>query len=291
MAEYAHPEVLVSTDWVRAHHTDDGVRVVEVDVDTTAYDSGHIPGAVGFNWQTELQDQVARDIVSRENFEKLVGGAGIAAGDTVVLYGDHNNWFAAYAYWLFRLYGHEPVRLTNGGRVKWLLDKSNPLTTEKPAPTPVPYRAHEANMDLRALLADTMEASRLGTHSLVDVRSPDEFSGRIIAPPGMNETAQRGGHIPGAVSVPWSTAVNEDGTFRSADELRRIYFEEKHVDPTRDAIAYCRIGERSSHTWFVLKYLLGVRNVKNYDGSWTEYGNMVGAPIEKTADSPVGAGT
>jgi thiosulfate/3-mercaptopyruvate sulfurtransferase len=281
MARYANPEVLVETDWVQANLGKPGIKLVEVDVDTKAYDAGHIPGAVGFNWQTQLQDQVRRDIISREGFEKLIGGAGISSKDTVILYGDNNNWFAAYGFWLFKIYGHAEVRLMNGGRVKWLNEKDKPMTTDVPATTPVPYHVTDVNLSLRAMLPEVMDASRKNWN-LVDVRSPDEFTGKVIAPPGMSETAQRGGHIPGAKSVPWSTAVNPDGTFKAPEELQRIYFEQKGVDPKRDTIAYCRIGERSSHTWFVLKYLLGLGNVKNYDGSWTEYGNVVGAPIEKT---------
>lgn len=280
MTTYAHPEVLVETDWVLANLGKPGIKLVEIDVDTKAYDAGHIPGAVGFNWQTQLQDPVRRDIISKEAFERLVGGAGIAPSDTVILYGDNNNWFAAYGFWLFKIYGHKAVRLMNGGRVKWLNEKDKPLTTEVPKVTPVPYKVTEVHLELRAMLPQVFEAQK-GGWNLVDVRSPDEFTGKVIAPPGMTETAQRGGHIPGAKNIPWSTAVNPDGTFKSAEELRRIYLEEKGVDPKKDTIAYCRIGERSSHTWFVLKYLLGLENVKNYDGSWTEYGNLVGAPIEK----------
>jgi thiosulfate/3-mercaptopyruvate sulfurtransferase len=281
MTTYAHPEVLVETDWVLANLSKPGIKIVEIDVDTKAYDAGHIPGAVGFNWQTQLQDQVRRDIISKEAFEQLVGGAGISPADTVILYGDHNNWFAAYGFWLFKIYGHKDVRLMNGGRVKWLNEKDKPLTTEVPKVTPVPYKVTDVHLELRAMLPQVFEAQK-GGWNLVDVRSPDEFTGKVIAPPGMTETAQRGGHIPGAKNVPWSLAVNPDGTFKSAEELRRIYFQEKGVDPNKNTIAYCRIGERSSHTWFVLKYLLGLENVKNYDGSWTEYGNLVGAPIEKS---------
>ena len=280
MANYAHPEVLVETDWVKTNLGKPGIKLVEIDVDTKAYDAGHIPGAVGFNWQTALQDQVRRDIISQQDFERLVGGAGISPGDTVVLYGDNNNWFAAYGFWLFKLYGHREVRLMNGGRVKWLNEKDKPLTTDPPRVTPVNYRVTETHLELRALLPQVFEAQK-GNWNLVDVRSPDEFTGKVITPPGMTETAQRGGHIPGARSIPWSTAVAADGTFKSPDELRKIYLQEKGVDPKKDTIAYCRIGERSSHTWFVLKYLLGLNNVINYDGSWTEYGNLVAAPIEK----------
>jgi len=280
MARYANAEVLVETDWVKNNLGKPGIKLVEIDVDTKAYDAGHIPGAAGFNWQTQLQDQVRRDIISKEAFEKLVGGAGISPGDSVILYGDNNNWFAAYGFWLFKIYGHKDVRLMNGGRVKWLNEKDKPLTTEVPQAAPVSYKASQVNLELRAMLPQVFDAQK-GNWNLVDVRSPDEFTGKVIAPPGMSETAQRGGHIPGAKSIPWSTAVGPDGTFKPADELQKIYIEQKGVDPKKDTIAYCRIGERSSHTWFVLKYLLGLNNVKNYDGSWTEYGNVVAAPIEK----------
>jgi thiosulfate/3-mercaptopyruvate sulfurtransferase len=281
MADYAHPEVLVTTAWVKENLDKPNIKLVEIDVDTKAYDAGHIPGAAGFNWQTQLQDQVRRDIISKEAFEKLVGEAGISPEDTVILYGDNNNWFAAYGFWLFKIYGHKDVRLMNGGRVKWLNEQDTPLTTEKPNRKTVQYKAAEPNLELRAFLPEVMDASKGAEWNLVDVRSPDEFTGKVIAPPGMTETAQRGGHIPGAKSVPWSTAVNQDGTFKSPDELRSIYCQQKGVDPARNTIAYCRIGERSSHTWFVLKYLLGLKGVKNYDGSWTEYGNVVAAPIER----------
>ena len=281
MNGYAHPEVLVETDWVQAHLGRPGVKLVEIDVDTNAYDAGHIRGAVGFNWRTELQDQVGRDIIGREAFERLVGGAGISLRDTVILYGDNNNWFAANGFWLFKLYGHEDVRLMNGGRAKWQREPDKELTTERPNPKAVPYRVAETRPELRALLPDVLRAVQSRACNLVDVRSPDEFTGKVIAPPGMNESAQRGGHVPGARSIPWSTPVAADGTFKSADELRAIYLGEKGVDPARPTIAYCRIGERSSHTWFVLTYLLGLKNVRNYDGSWTEYGSIIGAPIER----------
>jgi thiosulfate/3-mercaptopyruvate sulfurtransferase len=280
MARYAHPEMLVETDWVKANLGKPGIKLVEIDVDTKAYDAGHIPGAVGFNWQTQLQDQLRRDIISRDAFEKLVGGAGISPNDLVILYGDNNNWFAAYGFWLFKIYGHKEVRLMDGGRVKWLNEGDKPMTTEVPQITPVPYRVKETHLELRATLPLIYEAQK-GKWNLVDVRSPDEFTGKVIAPPGMTETAQRGGHIPGAKSIPWSMAVAPDGTFKTPDELEKIYFEQKGVDRKLDTIAYCRIGERSSHTWFVLTYLLGLKNVKNYDGSWTEYGSIVAAPIEK----------
>ena len=281
MATYAHPEVLVETDWVKSNLGKPGLKLVEIDVDTKAYDAGHIPGSVGFNWQTQLQDKVRRDIISQEAFEKLVGEAGISPSDTVIVYGDNNNWFAAYGFWLFKIYGHKDVRLMNGGRVKWLNEADKELVTEKPSPTSVPYKSSSVDLSLRANVMDVLTASKSGALNLVDVRSPDEFSGRVIAPPGMSETAQRGGHVPGAKSIPWSTAVAPNGSFKSPDELRAIYLDQKGVDAKKESIAYCRIGERSSHTWFVLKYLLGLDNVKNYDGSWTEYGNLVGVPIDK----------
>jgi thiosulfate/3-mercaptopyruvate sulfurtransferase len=281
MTNYSNPEILVDTDWVKQNLGKPGIKLVEVDVDTKAYDAGHISGAVGFNWQSQLQDQVRRDIISKKEFEHLIGEAGISPSDTVILYGDNNNWFAAYGLWLFKIYGHKDVRLMNGGRVKWLNEADKELTTDRPKIVPTQYRAGEPDQSLRALLPEVLKAQADRGGNLVDVRSPDEFTGKVIAPPGMTETAQRGGHIPGAISVPWSTAVNTDGTFKSADELQKIYIQEKRVDPGKGTIAYCRIGERSSHTWVVLKYLLGMSNVKNYDGSWTEYGNVVGAPIEK----------
>lgn len=281
MTNYSHPEILVETDWVKQNLGKPGIKLVEVDVDTKAYDAGHIPGAVGFNWQSQLQDQVRRDIIGKQEFEQLLGGAGISPSHTVILYGDNNNWFAAYGFWLFKLYGHKDVRLMNGGRVKWLNEPDKELTTERPKIVPTQYRASEPDASLRALLPEVLKAQSEKRHNLVDVRSPDEFTGKVIAPPGMTETAQRGGHIPGAKSIPWSTAVNSDGTFKSAGELRTIYLNGKGVDPGKETIAYCRIGERSSHTWVVLKYLLGLPKVKNYDGSWTEYGSIVGAPIEK----------
>src|SRR6266498_40529 len=213
MSAYAHPETLVATDWVKENLGKPGIKLVEIDVDTKAYDAGHIPGAVGFNWQTQLQDQVRRDIISKEAFEKLAGAAGISPKDTVILYGDNNNWFAAYGFWLFKIYGHKDVRLMNGGRIKWLNEKDKPLTTDLPKITPVSYQAGSVHPELRALLPQVFEAQK-GSFNLVDVRSPDEFSGKVIAPPGMSETAQRGGHIPGAKSIPWSTAVAADGTFK-----------------------------------------------------------------------------
>jgi thiosulfate/3-mercaptopyruvate sulfurtransferase len=281
MTNYAHPEILVETGWVKQNLGKPRIKLVEVDVDTQAYDAGHIPGAAGFNWQSQLQDQVRRDIIGKQEFEQLLGGAGISPGDTVILYGNNNNWFATYGFWLFKLYGHKDVRLMNGGRVKWLNETDKELITERPKIVSTQYRACEPDLSLRALLPEVLRAQSEKRSNLVDVRSPDEYTGKVIAPPGMTETAQRGGHIPGAKSIPWSTAVGSDGTFKSADELRTIYLGETAVDSNKDTITYCRIGERSSHTWVVLTYLLGLPNVKNYDGSWTEYGSVVGAPIEK----------
>jgi thiosulfate/3-mercaptopyruvate sulfurtransferase len=281
MTEYAHLEVLVSTDWVKAHGRDPGVKMVEVDVDTKAYDAGHIAGAVGFNWQTQLQDPLNRDIVSKAGFEALLGAAGIQPSDTVVLYGDNNNWFAAYAFWLFKIYGHEDVRLMDGGRVKWLNEADKELTADATPVEPTRYVAKEPRKDLRVHVGEVLAAVNAKSTNLVDVRSRDEFTGKVLAPPGLTETAQRAGHIPGAASVPWSTAVREDGSFKSLDDLRKIYLEDAKVDGGRDTITYCRIGERSSHTWFVLRYLVGLPNVRNYDGSWTEYGSMIGLPIER----------
>lgn len=288
MSNYSHPESLVDVAWALAHLNDPNVRFVEIDVDTSSYDSGHIPGAVAFNWRTQLQNQVSRDIISKEAFEKLVEEAGIGNETEVILYGDNNNWFAAYGFWLFKLYGHDKVRLLNGGRVKWLNESSAPLTKDPVKAQPVKYTVKGVHNELRALLPEVLQASSAKDRNLVDVRSADEFTGKIIAPPNLPETAQRAGHIPGAKSIPWSSAVGPDGTFKAPEELRKLYVQEKGVDPAKAAIAYCRIGERSSHTWFVLKYLLGLSDVKNYDGSWTEYGNLIGAPIENPSGGSSG---
>jgi thiosulfate/3-mercaptopyruvate sulfurtransferase len=286
MAEYAHPEVLVSTDWVANHTNDPKIRIVEVDVDTSAYDQGHIQGAIAWNWQTELQDAIRRDLAEPRAFEELLGRAGISPETKIVLYGDNNNWFAAWALWQLKYYGHDDVVIMNGGRKKWLEEK-RPLTTEVPKYPPTTYKTKSADAAIRARRDDVYAVlDKRSTAQLVDVRSPDEFTGKIIAPPGMTETAQRGGHIPGAQNIPWAQAVNEDGTFKSADALRQLYGA-KGITGDREVIAYCRIGERSSHTWFVLKYLLGFDKVRNYDGSWTEWGNLVGAPIEKEAAAAV----
>ena len=279
MAEYAHPEKLVTTDWVAQHKDDPNVRLVEVDVDTTAYDEGHIPGAVGWNWERELQDPTRRTIAAKEDFQKLVQSAGIDKDTTVILYGDNNNWFAAWALWQLEMYGFQNVKLMDGGRKKWIAE-GRPTTKDIPSYQASSITLPEPDESIRAKRDDVFKAIDNKDYNLVDVRSPDEYSGKVIAPPGMTETAQRGGHVPSAKSIPWSQAVNEDGTFKSREELTKLY-EGKGVDPNKPAIAYCRIGERSSHTWFVLKYLLGYDKCLNYDGSWTEWGNLVEAPIEK----------
>ena len=271
-------QVLVSADWAEQQLGKDGVVFVEVDEDTSAYDKGHLAGAVKLDWQSDLQDPVLRDFVSKEQFEQLLSAKGIANDDTIVLYGGNNNWFAAYAYWYFKLYGHRDVKLLDGGRKKWELD-SRPLTEEATARPATDYRAADQDTSIRAFRDEVVAA--IGSKNLIDVRSPDEFAGRLLAPAHLpQEASQRGGHIPTAVNVPWSKAANEDGTFKTDDELRKLY-EDAGVDYGKDTIAYCRIGERSSHTWFVIHELLGHENSKNYDGSWTEYGSLVGVPIEK----------
>ena len=273
------PEVLVSTDWVAEHRNDPSVRIVEVDVDTAAYAQGHVPGAVGWNWTTELCDTVVRDIVPKQKLEELLGRAGVTPETTIILYGDNNNWFAAWALWQLKVYGHQDVRLMDGGRKKWLAEGRD-LEAGDPSPAPTTYKAKDPDPSLRALLPDVQASYTSADTVLVDVRSPAEFTGEILAPPGLPETCQRGGHIPGAKSIPWGKACNEDGTFKSRAELEALYGGQG-VTPDKNVIAYCRIGERSSHTWFVLKYLLGFQNVRNYDGSWTEWGNLVGAPVER----------
>ncbi len=278
MAEYAHPEMLVDTTWVEEHGNDSGVRIVELDVDTAAYDDGHVKGAVGWNWTTQLCDTVQRDIIPKDGFDTLMAESGISRDTTVILYGDNNNWFAAWALWQMKIYGHKDVRLMNGGRKKWLRE-GRELTTDATDVESASYRALDPDFSIRAFLPDAMEAHADGNVGLVDVRSPDEFTGRILSPPGLPETCQRGGHIPGAVNIPWGQACNEDGTFKSADDLKALY-EGKGIVPGQPVIAYCRIGERSSHSWFALKYLLGYSDVRNYDGSWTEWGNLVRAPVE-----------
>jgi thiosulfate/3-mercaptopyruvate sulfurtransferase len=270
-------DVLVDADWVQAHAADDGVVLVEVDEDTTAYDKGHIKGAVKIDWKKDLQDPIRRDFVDRAGFEALLSERGISNDDTVILYGGNNNWFAAYAYWYFRLYGHHNVKLLDGGRKKWELD-SREQVTEVPDRPRTSYRAQEQDPSIRAHRDEVIAA--IGQLNLVDVRSPDEFAGRLLAPAHLpQEQAQRGGHIPGARNVPWSKAADDDGTFKSDVALRALYADDAGLNFSRDTIAYCRIGERSAHTWFVLHELLGLPNVKNYDGSWTEYGSLVGVPI------------
>jgi thiosulfate/3-mercaptopyruvate sulfurtransferase len=273
----ARSDVLVTAEWAESNLDTPGIVFVEVDEDTSAYEGGHIAGAVRLDWKTELQDQVKRDFVDQQQFSKLLSDKGIGNDDTVVLYGGNNNWFAAYAYWYFKLYGHQDVKLLDGGRKKWELD-SRPLTTEVKDRPATSYSAKAPNNDIRAFRDEVIAA--IGEKNLVDVRSPDEFSGKILAPAHLpQEQSQRAGHIPGAINVPWSKAANEDGTFKSDDDLAKLYAE-AGLDGEKETIAYCRIGERSSHTWFVLQELLGHQNVKNYDGSWTEYGSLVGAPIE-----------
>ena len=277
---YAHPEALVDAEWVQAHLTDSTVRLIEVDVDTQAYEQGHIPGAVGFNWQKELQDQVQRAPVSKEQLEALLSRAGATNDMSIVFYGDNNNWFAAWALWILKYYGHRDVRLLNGGRVKWLADKRE-ITTQVPSYPHTSYTAQAPRNDIRAFRDEILLALKQRSGALVDVRSPAEYSGELLAPAHLpQEGAQRGGHIPGAVNIPWAMAVCEDGTFKSAEELRMLYTG-KGITPDKEVVAYCRIGERSSHTWFVLHYLLGYPRVRNYDGSWTEWGSLIGAPIEK----------
>lgn len=277
---YAHPEALVETAWVAEHLHDPQVRLIEVDVDTLAYDSSHIPGAVGWNWQTELSDRVRRDLISKADLERLLSAAGVSNDTTIVLYGDNNNWFAAWAFWQLKTYGHRDVRLMNGGRKKWVAEE-RPLTAEVVSHAATTYQASDPDFSNRAYRDDVLGAIGKGEAALVDVRAPKEYSGELLAPENLpQEGAQRGGHIPSAANIPWSQAVNDDGSFKTADALAALY-QAKGVTPDKAAIAYCRIGERSSHTWFVLKYLLGYPNVRNYDGSWTEWGSLVGAPIEK----------
>jgi thiosulfate/3-mercaptopyruvate sulfurtransferase len=271
-------DVLVGADWVETHLDDPGVVLVEVDEDTTAYDKGHIRSAVKLDWKKDLQDPVRRDFVDRHGFEQLMSERGIGNDDTVILYGGNNNWFAAYAYWYFRLYGHENVKLLDGGRKKWELE-SREMVTAVPERPQTSYQASEQDSSLRALRDEVIAA--IGKRNLVDVRSPDEFTGKLLAPAHLpQEQAQRAGHIPTAKNIPWSKAANDDGTFKTDDELRALYQSEAGLDFSKDTIAYCRIGERSAHTWFVLHELLGQPRVKNYDGSWTEYGSLVGVPIE-----------
>jgi thiosulfate/3-mercaptopyruvate sulfurtransferase len=271
-------DVLVAADWVQDHIDDPGVVLVEVDEDTSAYDKGHIQGAVKLDWRKDLQDPVRRDFVNKAGFEQLLSDRGISGDDTVILYGGNNNWFAAYAYWYFKIYGHDNVKLLDGGRKKWELD-SRDMVTDVPSRPATSYRAKEQDRSIRAFRDDVLAG--IGNLNLVDVRAPDEFSGRLLAPAHLpQEQAQRGGHVPTAKNVPWSKAAEEDGTFKSDQALTELYRDEAGLDFGKDTIAYCRIGERSAHTWFVLHELLDQPNVRNYDGSWTEYGSLVGVPIE-----------
>ena len=285
MTAYAK-NVLVDADWARAHIDDPNVRFVEVDVDTAAYDEGHIPGAVAWNWTSQLSDGVRRDIVSREQLGKLLSDSGIGPNTTIVLYGDNNNWFAAWAYWQLKLFGVEDVKILDGGRKYWLA-QGLPTSTDAPSYGPTGIDLPLVDLSHRAFRQEVLDHINRDGAALVDVRSPGEFSGELLAPAALpQEGAQRAGHVPGAANIPWATAVREDGTFKAADELRELYAA-KGITPDKDIIAYCRIGERSSHTWFVLHELLGFDRVRNYDGSWTEYGSLVGVPIEKAVPVPV----
>lgn len=277
---YAHPEILVETDWVAQHLNDPNLRLIEVDVDTAAYDSGHIPGSVGWNWKRDTQQPINRNIPEKAEFEALLSRSGVAPDTRVVLYGDNHNWFATFAYWLLKVYGHKDVQVMNGGRKKWL-DENRPLTTEATTVKASTYHAKAPDASIRALRELVQESVSKAGRAFVDVRSPKEYSGELLAPENLpQEGAQRGGHIPGAVNIPWSQAVYEDGTFKSMDDLQSLYAGQG-ITPDKEIIAYCRIGERSSHTWFVLRELLGYQKVRNYDGSWTEWGSLIGAPIEK----------
>ncbi len=277
----AHPESIVTTEWVAENLNNPNVRLVEVDVDTEAYEQGHIPGAVGWNWTSQLNDKLTRDILSSEQIGQLLGESGIGPDTTVVLYGDNNNWFATYAFWQMKIYGHADLKIMDGGRQKWI-DEDRELTTDETSVEAVSYNAPAPDLSIRATRDYVLDVvSTSNNTGLVDVRSPDEFSGALLAPPNLpQEGSQRGGHIPGAANIPWASAVAEDGTFKSVEELERLYGD-AGISGNGETIAYCRIGERSSHTWFVLSQILGYEKVRNYDGSWTEYGSIVGAPIER----------
>jgi thiosulfate/3-mercaptopyruvate sulfurtransferase len=280
MAEYANREVLVETDWIEQHLEDKDIAIAEVDEDTSAYEKGHVPGAISINWETELHDLPRREFITSEQLAKLLGDKGIASDQTIVLYSGNNNWFAAYAYWLFKYRGVDNVKLLNGGRKKWELE-SRLLDQDVPSSGSATFKIGKEQPELRIFREEVIERVRKGGGAYVDVRSPEEFRGELLAPPHLpQEQAQVPGHIPGASNITWSKAVNEDGTFKSADELTKLY-EAEGITSDKDIVAYCRIGERSSHSWFVLKELLGFPTVRNYDGSWTEYGSLVGVPIEK----------
>jgi thiosulfate/3-mercaptopyruvate sulfurtransferase len=278
---YAKP-VLVTTEWLSEHLSDENLVVAEVDENPDLYDEGHIPGALNLHWRDDLQDPVERDVVDKPTFERLLGSLGIGNDTTVVLYGDKNNWFAAYAYWYLKIYGHQDLRILDGGRQKWI-DEGRDLSTEVPSPEPNSYTATDRDESIRTYRDDVRKVLDDAAYALVDVRSPGEYAGDLIAPPGYEqEGAQRAGHIPTAASIPWASAVRDDGTFKAADDLRELYAA-KGITPDKEVFAYCRIGERSAHTWFVLRELLGYERVRNYDGSWTEWGNLVDVPIEKGA--------
>ena len=277
----AHPESLATTEWVADNLNNPNVRLVEVDVDTEAYDQGHIPGAVGWNWTSQLNDELTRDILSSDQMGQLLGESGIGPDTTVVLYGDNNNWFATYAFWQMKIYGHADLKIMDGGRQKWI-DEDRELTTDETSVESVSYDAPAPDLSIRATRDYVLDVAATSNNTgLVDVRSPDEFSGALLAPPNLpQEGSQRGGHIPGAANIPWASAVAEDGTFKSVEELQKLYGD-AGISGNGETIAYCRIGERSSHTWFALSQILGFDKVRNYDGSWTEYGSIVGAPIER----------
>jgi len=280
MAQYAHPETLVETNWLAENAKDPKVRVFEVDVDTSSYDQGHVAGAIGVNWKSDLQQQPVRDLLDKKQLEEFLSKNGVTSDTTIVVYGDNNNWFAAWFFWLLKYYGHKDVKLVNGGRAKWVAE-GRPLVTERPSFQRAEYRAQRPDGSVRALRDYVLEKVTGNGAKIIDVRSPKEYAGELLAPENLpQEGAQRGGHIPGAQNVPWATAVAEDGRFKTADELKTIY-ESKGLARGTETIAYCRIGERSAHTWFVLRYLLGHERVRNYDGSWTEWGSLIGVPIEK----------
>lgn len=285
MSDYAHPEVLVETQWVKDHLHHRGIKLVEIGLNTHAHEAGHIPGSIPINWHTDLQDPIRRDFLGREAFARLAASLGISRSDTVVFYGDQYNWFAACGFWLFKYFGHKDVRLMNGGRIKWFNEEDRPIVVTDTSVKPAVYEVDGVNPSIHAGINDVLAACEKGFHQLIDARVNDEYAGRLIAPPGLNEAAIRGGHIPGAINIPWNSMMQPDGTFKSAEVLRELIFGQMGVDPQKPLITYCRIGERSCLTWFVLKFLLGVENVANYYGGWVEYGNMIGLPIELTVNT------